>query len=193
MPTLTDPLARLVLQTYQSELKRSIEDPQRLAAVYGSYFASRPKNAQLDAVVQTAAQMTAAPHAALVLLEGEEARVIAGYHALSESGVLEDTYCQHHILGAGRPIPIENALEVNLLCDLRATADAGIRAYLGVPLIRDGYVIGSLCVFDERTRNWTKAQIEVLTRLAAQAMQLDAAFQASRAAVSSGAGPRPNL
>lgn len=179
MPTLADPLARLVLETYQNELRSSIADPQRLAKVYGSYFATRSKNEQLDAIVQTAAQMTSSPHAALVLLGGDEASVVAGYNSIAGHAPLEDTYCQHHLLANGRPIPIENALDVNLLCDLRATVENGIRAYLGVPLIRDGYVIGSLCVFDEKLRKWTKGEIEVLTRLAAQAMQLDAAFQAS--------------
>lgn len=182
MLTLADPLARLVLETYQSELRHSIEDPRRLATVYGSYFASRPKDEQLDAIVQTAAQMTSSPHAALVLLGRDEADVVAGYNAIAGHAPLEDTYCQHHILMNGQPIPIENALDVNLLCDLRATVENGIRSYLGVPLIREGYLIGSLCVFDEKIRKWTKGEIEVLTRLAAQAMQLDVAFQAAAAA-----------
>jgi GAF domain-containing protein len=176
-----DPLARLVLQTYQGELQRSIHQPDRLAAVYGSYFASRPQDERLNAIVQTAAQLTAAPHAALVLLTASEGRVVAAYDGEVREAPIEDTYCQHHIMQNGDAIPIENALDVNLLCNLDATQVGGVRAYLGVPLIRTGQVIGSLCVWDTKPRQWSKIQIEVLTQLAAQAMQLDEAFSAARA------------
>jgi GAF domain-containing protein len=122
-----DPLARLVLQTYQGELQRSIHQPDRLAAVYGSYFASRPQDERLNAIVQTAAQLTAAPHAALVLLTASEGRVVAAYDG-----------------------------------EVRRSSDL-------------------LCVWDTKPRQWSKIQIEVLTQLAAQAMQLDEAFSAARA------------
>ena len=51
--------------------------------------------------------------------------------------------------------------------DGRTTADTGMVAYLGVPLLTSaGTTAGSLCVMDDRPRQWTPEQTEALLDLA---------------------------
>jgi PAS domain S-box-containing protein len=51
------------------------------------------------------------------------------------------------------------------------TGDPGVRFYAGMPLISpDGFAIGTLCLFDRRSRTLTSAQLEGLRMLARQVM-----------------------
>jgi GAF domain-containing protein len=54
-----------------------------------------------------------------------------------------------------------------LACDNEFLLALGVAAYLAIPLIVSGQVLGSLCVADRQPRDWTPDQVAALTDLAA--------------------------
>ena len=65
------------------------------------------------------------------------------------------------------PLVLSDARSDNRLCNGPAVTELGVVAYLGVPLITgDGHVLGALCAIDERPRDWSAEQVELLETLA---------------------------
>ena len=57
-----------------------------------------------------------------------------------------------------------------LVSEHPATTGSGVRAYLGVPLRRDGHCLGSFCVVDVSPRAWTDEDLSTLEGLAMAAL-----------------------
>ena len=77
------------------------------------------------------------------------------------------SYCRH-VLTAGEPLVVADAREHPLVADNPATLESGIVAYAAAPVrVRSGHVLGTLCVVDFVSRDWTASEIGVLRDLAA--------------------------
>lgn len=172
-------LTEEMLRAYHRELTSAAQEPERLARVYGSYFMSASRTSKLDAICRTAAQVTASHAAEINLLTENHQVTIAKYGSQSTERPLVDSYCQHQLIESNRPLKIGDSLDSALLCSNEAANAAGVRSYLGVPLLTpDGWLLGSLCVYDLRPRTWRNQDVELLTTLAAQVMELEAAGEA---------------
>jgi GAF domain-containing protein len=80
---------------------------------------------------------------------------------------LSHSFCQHAV-AAREPLVVDDAREHPLLRDNPAIRDMGAIAYAGVPLIDlEGYALGTLCVIDNRPRQWSSHQVALLGDLAA--------------------------
>jgi putative two-component system response regulator len=80
---------------------------------------------------------------------------------------LDASYCQH-VVRTGEALLIDDARTHPLVRENRATTEAGIGAYAGVPVIlADGTVAGTLCVVDFVPRRWTAEERALLDDLAA--------------------------
>jgi PAS domain S-box-containing protein len=78
---------------------------------------------------------------------------------------LSHSFCQH-VVTTGQPLVIPDARLDPLVKDNLAGADLGVIAYLGIPLVIDGQVIGSFCAIDGQPRAWSDDDISILTDLA---------------------------
>ncbi len=79
---------------------------------------------------------------------------------------LSHSFCQHVVRSAA-PLVISDARIHPLVADNLAIPDLHVIAYAGVPLTdADGAVVGSLCAIDSRPREWSAADLAVLTDLA---------------------------
>jgi two-component system NtrC family sensor kinase len=99
----------------------------------------------LDTLVETAAQLCGADFSAMTIREGDVFRYVA-VHAASDLAI--DTGYSHP----------------------RAQSLSGARTALGVPLIRDGTVIGTIAVLRRRAEPFTERQIELVRTFADQAV-----------------------
>jgi PAS domain S-box-containing protein len=80
---------------------------------------------------------------------------------------LDASYCQH-VVRSREPLLVENARTHPLVRENRATTESGIGAYAGVPVVlRDGTLVGTLCVVEFTPRRWTAEERAVLDDLAA--------------------------
>lgn len=168
-----------MLKAYHRELHSAADDPGRLSRVYGSYFMRASRTSRLDAICRTAAQVTASHAAEINMLTENHQVTVAMYGSQTRETPLIDSYCQHQLVGDNRPMRVGDSLESALLCSNAMANAAGIRSYLGVPLMTaDGWLLGTLCVYDLKPRVWRDQDVELLSTLAAQVMELEAAGEA---------------
>jgi PAS domain S-box-containing protein len=95
------------------------------------------------------------------------------------------SYCQH-VVASRAPLIVRDARKHPLVRDSPAVSENQAIAYLGIPLLTsEGQALGTLCVVDDRPRDWTADQVEVLRELSASVMteiELRAALRETRAA-----------
>lgn len=171
--TYQDKLRRLsgeVLARYQRELGVEIADPSRQAGQYGEAFASADARAQAQIVAEMAAQMLRTPHAMVNVVTAAEQETVAQWSAQGEKDFpspapMSESYCKH-IIGTGRELVIDDSTRHPLVCDTNSARDGVITSYLGVPIAnRAGWIVGVLCVFDSRQRDWSVTDVGMLTQL----------------------------
>lgn len=86
---------------------------------------------------------------------------------------LQQSFCQH-VLSSGQRVSVRDVTQ-----DPRwathpwVLASPQVRAYAGVPLINEeGFVLGSLGVLDQQSRDWTELELDLLQQLAQQVITL---------------------
>lgn len=124
------------------------------------------KDQDFDVFTEAACLITDCPQS-LIALMGSETQQIQSCIGFDVDQIpRKDTICQYAILD-NKVLVIEDTL-----LDERASLnpiiiEKNIRFYAGVPLIdKLGYVLGTLCVVDNRTKKLTEKQIDSLEKLA---------------------------
>jgi signal transduction histidine kinase len=162
--------------TARVRLLTALRDPHRLAALRATGLLDGGRVDALDRVARLAAAALGAPLAQVNLVT-DTAQIPAAacvQAPLDEADwrrpvPLTHSYCQHLVSLAG-PLVVEDAPAHPLVRDSAATREAGIGAYLAVPLVTpDAQVLGSVCVVDFAPRDWGAADLAVLVDLAAVA------------------------
>jgi two-component system cell cycle sensor histidine kinase/response regulator CckA len=148
----------------------ALTSPERLAALHNTGLLETAAEERLDGFTRLAAQIIGVPAVVISLFEetrqyfksvssptGSEA---AAWHPL------DDGYGQD-VIGSGRQLIMADAWNEPRFAD----RGSNVRAFAGIPLITSaGQVLGTFCAFDERPRDWSKRDIDVLTALAGAVM-----------------------
>ena len=141
----------------------TIDDPQRLAALELVQRLDASAGESFDRWTRLAARLLSAP-AALVSLVGEGRQLVTSRYGVE--GELNElapacSLCRR-VVEADAPLYIEDA---------SGTLEGyGVAAYAGFPLrAPDGYVLGTLCVYDTRPRPWSDEDRQTLADLAGAA------------------------
>jgi GAF domain-containing protein len=159
-------LSAEMLTHYQAGLDSAVNDPKRLAEVYGSSFASASFKAQAHSVALMAASMLKTPHAQVNIITAEQQVSVAVAAGENPEPIdCGEGYCQN-VIATGREFAVDNAREHALVCDTRIAIDGDVTSYLGVPIVANNYVIGVLCVYDTKPRTWGVVDVSMLTQLA---------------------------
>lgn len=154
-----------LLERYRREMNAEINDPDRLAEVYGTEFAGSEAQSQAQTVATMASQMLKVPGALITIVLPDRQVTIAAEGVATTDISIEDSYCSH-VIGTGREFAVNNSPEHPLVCDTSFARDGTVVSYLGVPIANyKGIVIGVLCVFDTVERHWTAADVGMLTQL----------------------------
>ena len=169
-----DPTARAAAATVR--LLAALRDPQRLAALRATGLLDGERVDALDRVARLVAVALGAPLAQVNLVtDTVQIPAAACVQAPGEEAdwrqpvPLTHSYCQH-LVSLGGPLVIDDAPTHPLVRDSVATREAGIGAYLAVPLVTpDAQVLGSVCVVDFVPRSWAAADLAVMVDLAAVA------------------------
>ncbi len=80
------------------------------------------------------------------------------------------TFC-HYTATLGSVLAIGDTMAGAPWREVPTVESLGVRAYLGVPLRFEGEVVGSLCVIDNRSRQWSPLEVRTLEQLALSAMR----------------------
>src|SRR5262249_50400308 len=139
-----------------------------------------PSNIQpvLDAIAETAQRLCQSEHAYIMRLEGGRYRVAAAKDADPEriKYLKENPIAPERGSMAGRVALERRTIQIDdVLADpeygLSMTGDRlGYRTILGVPLLRDGMVIGVIVLTRHMVRPFTERQVDLVSTFADQAL-----------------------
>ena len=152
------------------DIGKILRDPVRLDALHGLRLLDTPAEEAFDRLSKLAAAMTGTPVALVTLLDFDR-QFFKSCFGLPQpwstwrQTPLSHSFCQH-VVATGKPLVIEDARQDPVLRENLAIPDINVVAYLGVPLIAVGQVIGSFCVIDHVPRKWTPQQIDAVRDLA---------------------------
>jgi GAF domain-containing protein len=133
----------------------------------------------LDTVAETAARLCGADTANIAIREGEVYRYVMSTYSAAEPEYWT-IHRQRTIVPGRETLPGRVALEgrVVQVADILADPDfavpevvaAGVRTALGVPLLREGAVLGTISLARRRVEPFSERQIEVVRTFADQAV-----------------------
>jgi PAS domain S-box-containing protein len=153
-----------------STLTSLLLDPGRLATLRQTNLLDTLAEEALDRLVRQAARRLEAPIALVSLIE-EDRQVFKAFVGLPEPWAsarqlaLSRSLCQQ-LLVTRQPLVIPDTRRDPLARDNEFLLALGVAAYLGVPLLVAGQVLGSLCVADRKPRHWTDDDVAALVDLA---------------------------
>jgi PAS domain S-box-containing protein len=130
-------------------------------------------NPALDRLAALASRLLGTRSSQVSLLT--EVQTIAGGAGLpaglvGSSGSLADSLCTV-TAESGAPLVVTDARVDSRVAALAPVTSGEVVAYLGVPLTSDsGEIVGALCVFDPGPRDWSPADVGLLTQLAESAV-----------------------
>jgi PAS domain S-box-containing protein len=153
-----------------ARLTSVLADPVRLAALRQSKLLDGPAEEALDRLVRRAAHLLEVPIALVSLLDQDRQVLKASVGlpqpwAAARQPPLPSLLCQQ-LLVTRQSLVIPDTRRHPLARDDEFLLAHGLAAYLSVPLVVDGQVLGSLCVADRQPRPWTADQVATLTELA---------------------------
>lgn len=156
------------------KVRSSIEQENRLAALT-SFSATLNESLDLEHVIDTAVEMVKEIMLVEVVLmftldeETKELR-IAAFEGVNEKYAeavdhmrLGDGFCGR-VAKTGQPLIIEDTLTDTKLTKPEAKEER-LRTQLSVPLRTRGKIIGTICVATRRLRQFTQAEVELLTAI----------------------------
>ncbi|MGY1730267.1 diguanylate cyclase domain-containing protein [Geodermatophilus sp. SYSU D01045] len=142
----------------------AVAEAARLAAIASYRLPGHAGVSDLDAVVAYMARTVEAPIAVINLVGPDEQCFPAERGAGAPYSYVPDelSFCAY-VVALRAPLQVADAAEHPVFRDNPAVAAGAIRSYLGVPLIdEDGFVLGSLGVFDDEPRAFSLAEQELL-------------------------------
>lgn len=146
---------------------KSGDEAGRLAAVNRFEVLDTESEKEFGDIVSLVKSIFNVPRAAINILDHDRQWAKAGAGEGPGTAPRAETFCQYTIRD-------EMAFAVrDAVCDTRfsdnpfVTGPCAVRSYLGVPLTTaDGYNIGTLCIFDSKPRDFSEAEVDVLSNFA---------------------------
>jgi class 3 adenylate cyclase/putative methionine-R-sulfoxide reductase with GAF domain len=134
----------------------------------------------LDTVAETAARLCGADGATIAIREGEVYRFVASNQAVAADADFWAALRQRTVIPSRETIAGRVLLEGRVvhIADIRADPDfavpeavaSGLRTHLGVPLLREGAVLGTITLHRKQVEPFTERQIELVRTFADQAV-----------------------
>lgn len=148
-------------------------DPARLAAVRASGLLDTEIEEAFDRLTRLAVRLVGVASAFISLVDENRdfyksscgfAEPLASAREMSGP-----TFC-HFTIESDRPLVIPDTNADPRYREVPTVKSLGVAAYVGIPLVYAGQVIGSFCAIDLAPRQWTPREVTALTDLAAMAL-----------------------
>ncbi len=162
-----------------SEIEKSVlnklEDPTRLEALNATGLLDSAAEEPFDRLTRLASLITDTPVSLVSLVDADRnffksACGLPEPLATGREAPLSHTVCMY-VVADSSPLIVEDARVHPVLHDNGAVTDFGIVGYLGVPLQTSaGIDLGSFCIIDNKPRQWTEREIQIVRELAMSVM-----------------------
>lgn len=173
----------LTAPTSYEQVEDAVRDGRRLAAVRATGLLDSEVEEAFDRLTRLAVRLVKIPAAFVSLVDERRDfyKSACGFgEPLASSRQLEGpTFCHYTILSA-EPLVIPDTNADPVYRDVPTVRSLGVAAYVGIPILFNGQVIGAFCAIDSVPHAWTEDEVTVLTELAAVAVS-EISLRAARA------------
>ena len=149
-------------------------DPARIAAVHATGLLDSEAEEVFDRLTRIAVRILRVPAAFISLVDTErdfyKSACGFGEPLASTRELTGRTFCHYTTLQT-TPLVIPDTAADPVYRDVPTVETLGVAAYVGVPLVIDGRVVGAFCAIDMKPHAWTEDEVEVLVELAASAQR----------------------
>jgi sigma-B regulation protein RsbU (phosphoserine phosphatase) len=148
-------------------------DAARLAAVARTRLLDTEPDEPFDRLARLAAALLDAPFALVTIVDDTRSywKSAIGLEALGveRNQLIPDSFCQY-VIASGERLIVDDAVRDPRTRDNPSVANLGVGAWAGFPLLAPtGEVLGTFCVVDTRSRQWTEQDVHVLETLSSAA------------------------
>ena len=161
----------------------AVRDERRLAAVRATGLLDSEIEESFDRLTRLAVRLVRIPAAFVSLVDEQRDfyKSACGFgEPLASSRQLEGpTFCHFTIQSAG-PLVIPDTNADPNYREVPTVRSLGVAAYVGIPILVNGQVIGAFCAIDVVPHAWTEDEVNVLKELAAVAVS-EISLRAARA------------
>lgn len=160
----------------EPHLHKDIRSPSRLEEITKLGLASKHQHPALQELVDTACDELGLPIGLVsIVLDGAQyfavMRGLSGWLEKARGTPIEWSFCAN-VVAQREPFVVTDATEDPRLQGNPLVSQEGIHAYAGVPLeTSKGEIVGSFCVIGNEQRSFTEEDVDLLRRLAADAMR----------------------
>ena len=157
-----------------ADVPSGIFDPARLAAVRATGLLDTAAEENFDRLAGLAALLLDAPYGFITVVDETRSfwKSCIGIESddlADRQNPVEESFCQY-VIASGQPLIIGDVTADPRTAENPSIASMGVAAWAGFPLLGpQGEVLGTLCVIDTVTREWTPRHVEVLSTLSAAA------------------------
>ena len=148
-------------------------DPARLAAVRATGLLDTDVELAFDRLTRLAVQLVDVAAAFISLVDENrdfyKSSCGFGEPLATVRELTGPTFC-HYTIQSTEPLVIPDTAADARYRDIPTVQSLGVAAYVGIPLVFAGQVIGSFCAIDVLPRAWTPRDVAALTDLAAAAL-----------------------
>lgn len=145
----------------------------RLRAVKSYNLLDTLPESDFDTITALIASLFNVPIALVTLLDADRNFLKSHYGVPFSDSPRDISFCGHAILTDGDIFVIEDSRKDIRFQDNPLVKDHNAIFYAGAPLVnKDGFKLGTLCVFDSKPRKITKIQREALIALSSQVVNL---------------------
>jgi sigma-B regulation protein RsbU (phosphoserine phosphatase) len=145
---------------------------RRLEAVAASDLLDSEREDQFDGLTRLAALLVNAPLAFVTIVDDRRSFWKSTFGIPADGprqNTIDESFCQY-VVRSGRELVVGDAAVDKRTRQNPSVEGMGVLAWAGFPLVApDGDVLGSFCVVDTRTRDWTARDLDILKTLAAAA------------------------
>jgi GAF domain-containing protein len=158
-------------ETTMPSTSAALTDPGRLRSLYATGLLDSPPEEVYDRITHAAAAALDAPCAAVSLIDVDRLFIkstvgMVGTSPGERLTPLERSVSQYAVANRS-PLILEDARIDPVFKNHPSVLDGTVVAYLGIPLAdHEDNAIGTLCVFDDKPRQWSTGHIQILTDLA---------------------------
>lgn len=156
-----------------SKFKHIENEIDRLNALHKLELNYDEPDPEMERIVHLASQICDTPISLINLIDENKTFFKARVGTNLTGSPREISFCSHAINGSSVMEVTDVMLDERFMLNPLVTGNTKIRFYAGAPLITtEGYNIGTLCVFDTKTKKLSNMQLVALETLSRQVVQL---------------------
>lgn len=158
----------LVQDALAERLDQTVSNPRRVGPVQRTALLDTRKEKAFDSLVRLAANLINTPARFLSIVD-DKRDFYKSQCGFPESVAIARqvsgrTFC-HYVVAGSAPLVIDDTHAHPAWREVAMVENLVVRAYLGVPVVIDGQLIGSFSAIDTSPRKWKASEIETLVQL----------------------------